>query len=166
MSDKNLYEVVIDALPAGARHRRAWMSLVRCFSSIESILMRFFAKNYNSSLPRYDVLTALAMHPDGWTMGELSELLMVSKGNVTGVIRRLEEDELVIKKTSSVDRRVQSVRISAQGRRLWDKMHADYDAIISSLMKGQSVSDLDALVRVLDQARDAVESNAPKIDAD
>ena len=166
MSEESLYEIVIDSLPATARHRRAWMSLVRCFSSIEAVLMRFFAQKYNSSLPRYDVLTALAMHPGGLTMGELSAMLMVTKGNVTGVIRRLEQDKLVRKKTSKTDRRVQSVTISKPGLRLWEKMHADYDEIISTLMGGASRADEKVMMAALDKTRINAENNIGKIDMD
>ncbi len=163
MSEKNLYEIVIDSLPSDARHRKTWMSLVRCFSSIESVLMRYFAQQYNSSLPRYDVLTALALHPDGLTMGDLSSMLLVTKGNVTGVIRRLQQDKLVLKKTSKTDRRVQSVTISKRGRALWEDMHADYDELISTLMAGLSASDSRSIIAALDRTRAAVEVNAGDI---
>ena len=164
MSEQNLYEIVIDSLPTGARHRRTWMSLVRCFSSIEAVLMRYFAQQYNSSLPRYDVLTALAMHPDGLTMGDLSDMLMVTKGNVTGVIRRLVQDKLVRKKTDSADRRVQLVKISKGGFALWEEMHADYDTIISTLMGGVSEADSKTIIAALDKVRANVEKNAASLE--
>ena len=126
--------------------------------------MRHFAQKYNSSLPRYDVLTALAMHPTGLTMGDLATLLMVTQGNITGVVRRLEQGKLVLKKTSKKDRRVQSVRVSAKGIRLWDKMHADYNHIICSLMSGQSELQIQDLVSSLRRTRKLVEMNMSKLD--
>ena len=156
MAEPTLFGLVLESLPPSAHHRRTWLSLVRCFSSIERVLMQHFADEYNSSLPRYDVLTALALSPGGLTMGELASMLMVTKGNITGVVRRLKTDGLVRKVTSKVDRRVQSVTISAKGKRLWDKMHADYDRIISEILSGQSNKDLRALARFLEQTRVAV----------
>jgi DNA-binding MarR family transcriptional regulator len=166
MAEDNLYQIVIDSLPASARHRRTWMSLVRCFSSIEAVLMRYFAQQYNSSLPRYDVLTALAMHPEGLTMGDLSDMLMVTKGNVTGVIRRLVHDNLVKKKTDKADRRVQLVKISKRGMALWEEMHADYDNIISTLMGGVSQADSKTIIKALDKVRANVEANAASLESD
>ena len=163
MSQQNLYEAVLESLPEGANHRIAWLALVRCFTSIERVLMRHFAQKYNSSLPRYDVLTALALNRKGLTMGELASLLMVTKGNITGVVRRLLHDKLVLKSTSRSDRRVQSVKISAKGLRLWDKMHADYDQMISELMSGQSEAQIQGLVTALKRTRRLVETNAAKI---
>ena len=164
MLKQNLYESMLEALPDDDHHGMAWLVLVRCFSSIERVLMRHFAQKYNSSLPRYDVLTALAMHPTGLTMGDLATLLMVTQGNITGVVRRLEQGKLVLKKTSKKDRRVQSVRVSAKGIRLWDKMHADYNHIICSLMSGQSELQIQDLVSSLRRTRKLVEMNMSILD--
>ena len=163
MDEQNLYESVLESLPEDAHHRVAWLALVRCFNSIERVLMRHFAQEYNSSLPRYDVLTALALNRQGLTMGELAAMLLVTKGNITGVVRRLQVEKLVLKSTSSSDRRVQSVKISAKGLRLWDTMHADYDRIISKLLDGQSDAQIKSLVAALRRTRKHVEHNAGKL---
>ncbi len=156
MSESDLFETVLESLPKDAHHRRAWLALLRCFSRIERVLMQYIAQEYNSSLPRYDVLTALAFNAPGLTMGELATLLMVSKGNITGVVQRLKSDGLVKKVTSTQDRRIQSVTISAEGRRLWEAMHADYDRIISALLSGQSDAQVQALTRALQKTLDSI----------
>jgi DNA-binding MarR family transcriptional regulator len=89
-------------------------------------------------------------------MGELATLLKVSKGNVTGVVRRLKADGLVRKVTSKEDRRVQSVTISPEGKRLWEDMHEDYDRIITELLSGQSERELEALVETLERTLKSV----------
>ena len=150
MAGAPLYEVLLESLPLDAHHRRAWLSLLRCYSRIERELMQYIAQEYNSSLPRYAVLTALALNENGLTMGELATVLKVSKGNVTGVVRRLKSDGLVKKVTSKQDRRIQSVTISAEGKRLWEEMHDDYDRIITDLLSGQSVPQLQALIKTLE----------------
>jgi DNA-binding MarR family transcriptional regulator len=83
-------------------------------------------------------------------------MLMVSKGNITGVVQRLKSDGLVKKVTSKQDRRIQSVTISPEGRRLWEAMHADYDRIISELLSGQSVAQVQALTKALQKTLDSV----------
>lgn len=151
MAGAPLYEAVLESLPEDAYHRRAWLALLRCYSRIERELMQSIAQKYDSSLPRYDVLTALAMNEDGLTMGELATILKVSKGNITGVVRRLKSDGLVKKVTSREDRRIQSVTISPQGLRLWEEMHEDYDRIITQLLSGRSVQQLRALIKTLER---------------
>ena len=163
MAESNLFDAVLDSLPASAYHRRAWLALLRCFSRIERVLMQYIAQEYNSSLPRYDVLTALALHKEGLTMGDLSSMLMVSKGNITGVVRRLKQDGLVRKVTAKHDRRIQSVTISANGRKLWEAMHADYDRIISKILSGQSDKQIRALTLTLEKTLAAIEKVAPEI---
>lgn len=160
MSETTVFECVLASLPESAHYRRAWLELVRCFSSIERVLMRHFAHEFNSSLPRYDVLTALALTNGGLTMGELASMLMVTKGNITGVVRRLEEDGLVRKATSKSDRRIQLVNISAKGRRLWTRMHHDYDRIISSVLSAQTSRDVQKLTKELEKMRISVEQNS------
>ena len=156
MTDANLFETVLDSLPEDAHHLRAWLALLRCFSSIERLLMQYIAQEYNSSLPRYDVLTALALNKRALTMGELASMLKVSKGNITGVVNRLKHDGLVRKVTSKSDRRVQSVTISPEGRKLWTSMHADYDRIISKVLSGQSEDQVKALTRTLEDTLAAI----------
>ena len=151
MPEADLFKKVLDSLPEDALRRRAWLALLRCFSRIERVLMQYIAQEYNSSLPRYDVLTALALNGGGLTMGELAALLRVSKGNITGVVRRLKSDGLVKKATSKDDRRIQSVTISAEGQQLWEAMHRDYDRIISELFAGQSDDQIRALTKSLEK---------------
>lgn len=163
MSQAILFDKVLDSIPTEAHHLRAWFALLRCFSSIERILMQHLAQEYNSSLPRYDVLTALAMNKPGVTMGDLAIMLMVTKGNITGVVRRLEQDGLVKKVTSKKDRRIQSVTISASGRRLWERMHRDYENIISTLLAGSTDAQISTLIRSLDLTLKTVEEATPKL---
>jgi DNA-binding MarR family transcriptional regulator len=160
MTHVALFETVLNSLPPDAHHRRAWLALLTCFSRIERILMQYIAQEYNSSLPRYDVLTALSLHERSLTMGELATMLGVTKGNITGVIRRLSHDGLVKKVTLKEDRRIQSVSISPQGRKLWTAMHDDYDRIITKLLSGQSDAQLQSLTRSLKQTLAAVDQAA------
>lgn len=162
MDKPTVFDLVLESLPEKAHHRRAWLGLLRCFSSIDRVLMRRFSEKFNSSLPRYDVLTALALSPNGMTMGELASSMMVTKGNITGVVNRLKQDGLVRKVTSRSDRRIQSVTLSAEGRVLWDAMHADYDRTISEILSGQSIEDLGALNEMLESTRIAVQGKTRK----
>jgi len=157
MTDANLFDTVLEFLPKEAHRLRAWLALLRCFSSIERVLMQYIAQEYNSSLPRYDVLTALALNPNGLTMGDLASMLRVSKGNITGVVSRLKHDGLVKKVTLKQDRRVQSVTISPEGQKLWENMHADYDRIISTLLSELPDAKVAALTRTLEETLSAVE---------
>lgn len=163
MSQAILFDKVLDSIPTEAHHLRAWFALLRCFSSIERVLMQHIAQEYNSSLPRYDVLTALAMNQDGVTMGDLATMLVVTKGNITGVVRRLEQDGLVKRVTSRADRRIQTVTISAKGLKLWNAMHQDYDRIISTLLAGASDAQVAALTSSLETTITQIEEAVARL---
>ncbi|MDZ4729646.1 MAG: MarR family transcriptional regulator [Xanthomonadales bacterium] len=160
MSQAILFDKVLDSVPTEAHHLRAWFALLRCFSSIERVLMQHIAQEYKSSLPRYDVLTALAMNKSGVTMGDLAVMLMVTKGNITGVVRRLEVDGLVNKVTSKKDRRIQSVTISKPGLRLWNVMDKDYDRIVSKLLAGATDAQIRNLTSALENTIRLIEKSA------
>lgn len=157
MPDKNLFESTVETLPSGDHRMRVWLALVGCFTGVERSLRRRFHRSFQSSLPRYDVLTALVQFPNGLTMGQLAAKLMVTKGNVTGVVRRLQENRYVRQSRSRTDRRVQVVRLTAKGRSLWDRMHAEYRDVIEQMLAGLSDADSRALTEKLGQAQNEID---------
>lgn len=160
MPNKSLYESITETLDPEAHSLRAWLALVSCFSSVERVLMRRLASEFNSSLPRYDVLTALTLQPDGLTMGQLANKLMVSKGNITGVVRRLDEEGLVVKITAEDDRRIQLVTISTAGQKLWKKMNEEYESLINKMLSGLSDEQADGLAQSLLESRAVIKKAA------
>jgi DNA-binding MarR family transcriptional regulator len=98
-------------------------------------------------------------------MGDLAVMLVVSKGNITGVVRRLEHDGLVKRVTSKADRRIQTVSISAKGLKLWNTMHQDYDRIISTLLSDASEAQIISLTQALEKTIGQIEKAASKIQA-
>jgi DNA-binding MarR family transcriptional regulator len=73
------------------------------------------------TLPQFDVLAQLHRHPTGMTPGELTRELLVTAGNVTGIVARLEALDLVERRPVPEDRRAVRLRLTARGRRLMDR---------------------------------------------
>ena len=86
-----------EALPAGAgsSELRMWVRLLACAKIGEKQLRRRFEDEFQTTLPRFDVLAALHRAPEGLRMSALSRALLVSNGNVTLVVRQLQENGLV-----------------------------------------------------------------------
>src|SRR4051812_19052198 len=67
-------------------------------ASCRNLLMRESRRSVERSgltLPQFDVLAELARAEHaGFTFGELSRLLLVTAGNLTGIVDRLEADGL------------------------------------------------------------------------
>lgn len=102
----------------GALDERAsvklWLRLLSCTMAIEKELQRRLGE-HGATLPRFDVLAALDRAPQGLTMGALSRALLVSNGNVTGLVRKLAADGLVLIETDPADRRSSIVRLTKRG---------------------------------------------------
>jgi DNA-binding MarR family transcriptional regulator len=94
-------------------------------------------------------MAALRRADRALTMTELSQLLLVSNGNTTTVVDRLELDGLVERRPSESDRRVVHVALTDAGRRHFEQLAADHEARIDSLFSTVSSADLDVLDEIL-----------------
>ena len=143
------------------RRLRLWIRLLRITRVTESHLREFLRSQHESTMPRFDVMAALHRADGGLTMSELSRRLLVSNGNTTTVIDRLESDGLVQRTPSTADRRIINVALTAAGRRQFTKLAADHEAQVDSFFGNVSAADLDALDALL-QRIDPWKSNDSK----
>ena len=84
---------------------RLWIRLLRASRLIEAVARERLKAQFNATLPRFDVMAALFRKPDGMLMSEISRFLMVSNGNVTGIVDRLVSDGFVVRAQRNGDRR-------------------------------------------------------------
>ena len=119
---------------SGPMDLRVWIRLLSCTVRIEKKIRRNFAEQFQTTLPRFDVMASLDRHPEGQTMGELSRALLVSNGNVTSIIRQLEAQKLVVSRTDPDDRRSAIVALTDEGKQRFDEMaEAHHQWITQSL---------------------------------
>ena len=117
--------------------------------SSESHLREFLRLKHDTTLPRFDVLAALYRRRDGVTMSELSRMLLVSNGNATTVVDRLEKDGLVRRTQSDQDRRTVFVALTAQGLASFEGLASDHEREVDRLFSGLSETDLEQLTDIL-----------------
>lgn len=142
---------------------RVWLALFSSVKEIESVVQKNLRGVFSSTLPRFDLLSQLYRQPDGLTMGELSSRLMVTNGNVTGLIGRLVGEGLVERSVDSDDRRIQRVCLSDKGRRLFDDMAPANQLWIDQAMAGLSERDLQQLHRLLLKLKASTKQFSPAI---
>ena len=94
---------------------RLWLRLFTCKEVIETEVRRRLRDSFEVTLPRFDLLAQLDRAPKGMTLGELSQRMMVSNGNVTGLVDRLVEQGLINRRPSPKDRRAQIVSLTRRG---------------------------------------------------
>ena len=144
--------------PDGKRSLRLWLRLLTCSHTIEQTIAQRLRDEFGSTLPRFDMLSALDRAGDtGLTMGEVSRMLMVSNGNVTGLARRLKADGL-IEHLPGADRRVQRVRLTTEGRIRFDAMARAHEHWIEGLFVGLADTEADDLTRLLEQTKRSLRS--------
>jgi DNA-binding MarR family transcriptional regulator len=145
---------------------RLWLRLFTCKEVIESEVRRRLRDNFTVTLPRFDLMAQLDRFPKGMTLGELSQRMMVSNGNVTGLVERLVEQGLIDRRPSPKDRRAQIVSLTAEGRRLFRSMARANGDWIGEMFADLSGNDIQALLRLLAKAkisaRRAIGSNRGK----
>lgn len=133
---------------------RLWLRLYRSVALIERELRSRFQREFGVSLARFDALSALERSGDGLLMGELSERLLVSSGNVTGLISRLVADGLVVRQPQPGDRRSFRVSLTETGRDTFAEMAAAHENWLAEMLgelppeQTQALTDhLDTLMR-------------------
>lgn len=126
-----------------------WIRLLGVTRAAESHLREFLRVQHETTLPRFDVLAALYRRREGVTMSELSRLLLVSNGNATTVVDRLEKDGLVRRSASETDRRTVFVALTAEGLRQFEGLATQHEAEVGQLFANLSETDLDMLTDIL-----------------
>lgn len=138
------------------RRLRLWIRLLRITRVTESQLREFLRSQHESTMPRFDVMAALHRADGELTMTELSRRLLVSNGNTTTVIDRLESDGLVQRTPSTADRRIINVALTAAGRRQFTRLAAEHEARVDAIFGDVSAADLDALEQLLQRIEPTV----------
>lgn len=120
--------------PDSKSRLRLWLRLLRVTRSIESELREKLRLDHGTTLPRFDVMAALSRHRQGLKMSELSGVLRVSNGNVTGIIDRLVEEGLVVRVPVEGDRRASAVRLTDKGWTEFQEQAAAHEAWIDAAL--------------------------------
>ncbi len=115
---------------------RLWLRLLTCHSLVETQLRNQLRTRFETTLPRFDLMAQLERHPEGLKMRDLSRLLMVSGGNVTGVTDRLVEEGLIERRDNPRDRRAYTVRLTPKGQAQFAEMAALHEQWVIALFDG------------------------------
>ncbi|MBL4785877.1 MAG: MarR family transcriptional regulator [Cohaesibacteraceae bacterium] len=136
---------------ASKNHLRLWLRMLRTTRNIENILREQLRSGFDTTLPRFDVMAALDRSDKGLRMSHLSRELMVSNGNVTGIVDRLVKDGLVERIAIEGDRRATLVRLTGQGEIDFGKMASRHEIWIDQILGVFSSDETDHLLEKLDK---------------
>ena len=131
------------------RRLKLWIRMLAMTRSAEGELRDYLRVTHETTLPRFDVMAALWRRREDCTMSELSRMLLVSNGNVTAVVDRLEAEALVLRTPSEADRRTVHVALTAEGMTTFETMAEGHEAEVARLFAGLSEDDLDQMTTIL-----------------
>ena len=118
---------------------RLWLRMLSTTKLITTEIRRRLRAEFGATLPQFDLMAQLYRETDGLRLGELSKRTMVTNGNVTGLVERLETDGLVKRVTPDKDRRVTVAQLTPAGTELFTAMAAAHEGWLRELF-----ADLDA----------------------
>jgi len=147
-----------DKLPSKGEQRskesiRTWLRLLSCETVMEQHLRSLFRSNFSVTLPQFDVLSELERAGEPLTMSQLSEELMVSNGNVTGVVDRLEKGGFVRRNRAEHDRRIQYIQLTTKGGTEFSRMASHHERWLNDMLSDLSLNDMESLQKLLLKTR-------------
>ncbi|HET6936442.1 MAG TPA: MarR family transcriptional regulator [Candidatus Angelobacter sp.] len=128
---------------------RLWLRLLSCTVRIENEIRLRLRQEFNTTLPRFDLMAQLERSADGLRMSELSRQLMVSGGNVTGITDQLEREGLVVRRPCPGDRRAFIVKLTDRGLKRFREMAARHEQWIVGLLRGLSRDEQELMIKEL-----------------
>jgi DNA-binding MarR family transcriptional regulator len=141
---------------------RLWLRLLTCTTLIEGEVRGRLRARFDVTLPRFDLMAQLDKVPEGMTLSDVSKRMMVSNGNVTGLVERLVESGHLDRRTSDTDRRVQVIRLTKIGRAEFRRMAAEHQGWISELFSDLTPKDVRDLMRLLAKTKGSARKSAQK----
>ncbi len=139
---------------------QAWVRLIRARELIGRRLERVFAR-HGLTPAQFDVLATL-QHGDGITQQELSERLLVTKGNVCGLIDRAEAAGWVERRPDPEDRRANRLYMTERGRQRLAETLPDHRAVIERVLGRLGAGRLQDLHDLLDDLIDSAAEDEPR----
>ena len=141
---------------------RLWLRLLTCTQLIEKQVRSGLRDEFNTTLPRFDLMSQLEREPQGMKMTELSRRMMVTSGNITPVTDQLVKEGLLERLSVEGDRRAWLIRLTPAGRSLFKKMAKRHETWIVQAfgsLSDQEMQHLHALLGRVKQHRQTSSEN-------
>jgi DNA-binding MarR family transcriptional regulator len=138
---------------------RLWLRLMTCTQQVERQVRARLRTEFGTTLPRFDLMAQLERVPDGLKMRELSDRMMVTGGNVTGITDQLVAEGLVERVDVAGDRRAYRVRLTPRGRAQFRAMAQQHEQWIVEAFAGLGARDITTLHRLLGKVKQHTQHN-------
>ena len=128
---------------------RLWLRMMAVHKLVTNEARRRLRAAFNMSLSRFDLMAQLDSNSAGLRMGEISNRLMVTTGNITGLTDELEAEGLVERSPDPHSRRSLLVRLTPKGRRAFRAAAKANEVWIAEFFSVLSAKDKKAMFEIL-----------------
>ncbi|MCA0425498.1 MAG: MarR family transcriptional regulator [Proteobacteria bacterium] len=143
-------EAMVRAVPADRKPElRLWLRMLSCANLISADVRQRLRSSYGLTLPQFDLMAQLYREPEGLRLSDLSRRMMVSNGNLTGIVERLAEERLLTREAMPTDRRAFVVCLTETGRAEFAKVANAHEKWIKNLFAEMDEHTLASLTRDL-----------------
>jgi DNA-binding MarR family transcriptional regulator len=139
---------------------RLWLRLLACTNLIEGEIRRRLRERFDTTLPRFDLMAQLARAPNGMRLSDLSRRMMVTNGNITGLVDRMVKSGHLKRRASTTDGRAQLVSLTPLGRSEFETIAAEHQDWIAHLFADLDRKTIAELLRLLGLAKTSVRQAA------
>ncbi len=136
--------------PSKSQALDLWVKLARSFAVFNKGAVNHI-RSTGLTPSQFAVVECLG-HKGGMTLGELSQKMLMSCGNITVVVDNLEKEGLVERLRCENDRRVVYVNLTASGQQHFDAIfpeHADRIEALASVLSDSEQKQLAGLLKKL-----------------
>ena len=138
---------------------RLWLRMLTCTQLVEQRVRSNLREQFETTLPRFDLMAQLERAPDGLKMNELSRRMMVTGGNVTGITDQLEAENMVQRVPVEGDRRALLIRLTPTGRKAFAAMAEAHEGWIVEALSGLSEREIQSLHALLGKVKQRINSS-------
>ena len=138
---------------------RTCLRLMSCKAMLVQQLRSVFHQHLDITLPQFDVLCVLEHSNAPLRMSDISHELMVSNGNITGVIDRLVCLGLVKRERPEHDRRIQFIQLTKKGLEEFNRIAKLHSAWIAQQFAGVTLKEMRQLQSLLLKTRNSAKDN-------
>ncbi|MEE8296041.1 MAG: MarR family transcriptional regulator [Sphingomonadales bacterium] len=138
---------------------RLWLHLITLTTVVEKKIRRNLKTKFETTLPRFDIMATLDRSGQKMTMGDLTSRLLVSKGNVTGVVASLVKQGLLKRERDKSDKRTHYLSLTNKGKREFSEQAKAHQGWINDYFSGQEMSELSAMVAQLSKLKETISQN-------
>lgn len=154
---QNVPDLESRTVPEDHQDLRLWLRMLSCCNLVETEIRSRLRTEFETTLPRFDLMAQLLRAPGGMKMSELSRHMMVTNGNITGITDQLEREGMVERVKVATDRRSSLIRLTAKGKRTFKKMATSHEEWIRSLFGGLPETSRSALFDALGELKRLVQ---------